>query len=362
MENDTLGLMDNSSYYVSYSQRPETYIVPVIFAVIFFVGVLGNGTLILIFARNRAMRNVPNTYIFSLALGDLLVIVSCVPFTSTLYTVESWPWGEAICKLSEMAKDVSIGVSVFTLTVLSAERYFAIVKPLRRHVSSKPFTIATAIFIWIVSCLLALPAVINSTIQHEIVSKDKVIVYCTPFPEEYGKSYSKFIVMTRFLIYYLIPLCIIGFFYILMARFLVISTQNMPGEQQGQQSNQIKARKKVAKMVLAFVIIFVICFLPIHIFMLWFHFDPEAQEDYDEYWHTLRIIGFCLSYINSCVNPIALYCVSKVFRRYFNQYLFCCLYHPSQQDMSRMNMYSSTYRRHNSISTSHYTISNAERT
>ncbi|RZF36967.1 hypothetical protein LSTR_LSTR004655 [Laodelphax striatellus] len=360
MENDTYGLMDNSSY-VSYSQRPETYIVPVIFALIFFVGVLGNGTLILIFARNRAMRNVPNTYIFSLALGDLLVVAICVPFTSTLYTLESWPWGQAICKLSEISKDVSIGVSVFTLTVLSAERYFAIVKPLRRHVSSKPFTIATAILIWIVSFFLALPAVFNTTIERRNVENDRVVVYCTPFPQELGKSYAQFIVMSRFLIYYFIPLCIIGCFYILMARFLVISTQNMPGEQQGQ-SNQIKARKKVAKMVLAFVIIFVICFLPIHIFMLWFHFYPEAEEEYDEYWHTLRIIGFCLSYINSCVNPIALYCVSKVFRRYFNQYLFCCLYHPSQQDMSRMNMYSSTYRRHNSITTSHYTISNAERT
>ncbi|KAG8261134.1 Neuropeptide CCHamide-1 receptor [Homalodisca vitripennis] len=98
--------------YVPYSERPETYIVPVVFAIIFLVGVLGNGTLVFIFARHRTMRNVPNTYIFSLALGDLLVIVSCVPFTSTLYTIESWPWGELICKLSEATKDVSIRVRV----------------------------------------------------------------------------------------------------------------------------------------------------------------------------------------------------------------------------------------------------------
>lgn len=108
--------------YVPYSSRPETYIVPVVFAMIFVVGVLGNGTLVLVFIRHRSMRNVPNTYILSLALGDLLVIITCVPFTSTVYTVESWPYGEMICKLSEATKDVSIGVSVFTLTALSAER------------------------------------------------------------------------------------------------------------------------------------------------------------------------------------------------------------------------------------------------
>lgn len=46
---------------IPFSSRPETYIVPVVFAIIFVVGVLGNGTLIVVFLRHRAMRNVPNT-------------------------------------------------------------------------------------------------------------------------------------------------------------------------------------------------------------------------------------------------------------------------------------------------------------
>lgn len=74
------------------------------------------------------MRNVPNTYILSLALGDLLVIISCVPFTSTIYTVNSWPYGLFICKLSEATKDVSIGVTVFTLTALSADRLVVVLE------------------------------------------------------------------------------------------------------------------------------------------------------------------------------------------------------------------------------------------
>lgn len=47
--------------YVPYEKRLATYIIPVIFALIFIIGVLGNGCLILIFFRHRAMRNVPNT-------------------------------------------------------------------------------------------------------------------------------------------------------------------------------------------------------------------------------------------------------------------------------------------------------------
>jgi len=46
--------------YVPYEQRPETYIVPVLFFIIFVIGVLGNGTLIAIFIRHRTMRSIPN--------------------------------------------------------------------------------------------------------------------------------------------------------------------------------------------------------------------------------------------------------------------------------------------------------------
>lgn len=46
--------------YVPYEQRPETYIVPVLFFIIFVIGVLGNGTLIAIFIRHRTMRTIPN--------------------------------------------------------------------------------------------------------------------------------------------------------------------------------------------------------------------------------------------------------------------------------------------------------------
>lgn len=47
--------------YTPYTERLATYIIPLIFALIFIIGVLGNGCLILIFFRHRAMRNVPNT-------------------------------------------------------------------------------------------------------------------------------------------------------------------------------------------------------------------------------------------------------------------------------------------------------------
>jgi hypothetical protein len=74
----------------------------------------------------------------------------------------------------------------------------------------------------------------------------------------------------------------------------------------------------------SFVVLFAICFLPMHIFFLWFYFDPDVWSNYNQNWHIVKIIGFCLAYTNSCINPIALYCVSTSFRKYFNRILFCC--------------------------------------
>uniref|UniRef100_T1IY09 G-protein coupled receptors family 1 profile domain-containing protein n=1 Tax=Strigamia maritima TaxID=126957 RepID=T1IY09_STRMM len=317
----------NESEYIPYHLRPETYIVPILFALIFIVGTLGNGVLIYIFIRNKTLRNVPNIYIISLSVGDLLVILVTVPFVSTVYTLETWPYGLVICKFSEFVKDISVGVSVFTLTALSADRYFAIVNPMRKHMGGRESraTILVAAGVWLLSILLALPAVIFSVVnQVKVQNSTKIICYCTPYPEHMGGLYPKLNVLFKFLVYYAIPLIVVASFYILMARHLLVSSQNLLGETQQQQQRQIEARKKVAFTVLVFVTMFAICFFPHHVFVLWFYFYPDSQEVYDDFWHALRIIGFCFSFINSCINPIALYCVSRLFRKYYNRYLFCC--------------------------------------
>ena len=102
---------DDQDGYIEYRDRPETYVVPILFSVIFLVGVLGNGSLIYVLCRHKSMRSVPNTFIFNLALGDLLVLIFTVPFTSTVYTLDSWPFGEFVCKASEFAKVKKLNIS-----------------------------------------------------------------------------------------------------------------------------------------------------------------------------------------------------------------------------------------------------------
>lgn len=361
-----------SDGYVAYSERLETYIVPVVFGIIFLVGVIGNGSLIYVLCRHKSMRSVPNTFIFNLAVGDLLILICTVPFTSTIYTFDSWPYGEFVCKASEFAKDTSVGVSVFTLTALSFDRYTAIVRPVQSFVSgprSKLVIVCLAV-IWLTSLVLALPAVFFShLLKHSgeripdserdvdangtmIGPTHREIHICYPFPQEFGPDYPRIVILLRFLLHYFLPLITIGTFYAIMAHHLLRSVQNIPGQamltatsvrhryqtepsssnqseptvllQQHQQPNQNRARRKLAKMVLSFVVLFAVCFLPIHVYFMWFYFNPNSEAEYNAFWHALKIFGFVLAYTNSCINPIALYCVSTSFRKHFNRLLCCC--------------------------------------
>ncbi|ENN77705.1 hypothetical protein YQE_05777, partial [Dendroctonus ponderosae] len=180
-------------------------------------------------------------------------------------------------------------------------------------------TVATAVAIWLLAVLCAMPALVGSHIK-AICDEDGslCIEVCYPFPEHWmNEAYPQVMVMAKFLVLYIIPLFIIFGFYLSMAISLIMSTRNVPGELQGMH-RQIKARKKVAVTVLIFVAVFAICFAPLHAFMLFFYFTEKAQDLYNPFWHYLRIVGFCLCYINSCVNPVALYFVSGAFRKHFN--------------------------------------------
>lgn len=252
----------NNETYIPYESRPETYVVPIIFLFIFVLGVLGNGTVVYIFYQHKSMRTVANVYILSLAVGDLALILISVPFVSTIYTFESWPYGLLMCKISEFARDVSIGVTVFTLTSLSVQRYTATHHPIR-YLSNKGRTTLTRAntLIWMMSILLALPGAYNSFIWEVQVDHNHVIKVCYPFPKTPGDWYAKFIVMLKFMSYYAIPLIIITVFYSLMARSLIRTTEN-PVCTNDSHQKLLKNRRKISKIVLGLVVIFAICFFP----------------------------------------------------------------------------------------------------
>jgi len=66
--NACVELANQTECFTPYALRPETYIVPVVFGWIFIVGLIGNGTLIFIFIKDKTTRNIPNMYVYQIKM------------------------------------------------------------------------------------------------------------------------------------------------------------------------------------------------------------------------------------------------------------------------------------------------------
>jgi 7 transmembrane receptor (rhodopsin family) len=124
-----------------------------------------------------------------------------------------------MCKFTEFAKDTSVGVSVFTLTALSADRYFAIVHSVRKRVSGSKSkrVICSIVFIWTLAVGLATPGALFSHIMSfdigNTTNETTFIQVCYPFPSDFGPNYPKVVVMVKALTHFIVPVLISDTFY-----------------------------------------------------------------------------------------------------------------------------------------------------
>uniref|UniRef100_A0A3B5MR60 Neuromedin B receptor n=1 Tax=Xiphophorus couchianus TaxID=32473 RepID=A0A3B5MR60_9TELE len=217
----------------------------------------------------------------------------------------------------------------FNLTLLPSFclpfRYKAIVNPMDIQTSSAVFwTCLKAVSIWLLSVLLAVPEAIFSQVISMQGHKDNMnvtFVNCVPYPLS-NQMHPKIHSVMIFLVYFLIPLTIISVYYFHIARTLIKSAYNMPGEVSEHTKRQMETRKRLAKIVLVFVGLFALCWFPNHVLYMYrsFHYH---QMDLSLAHLVITLVARVLSFSSSCVNPFALYLLSESFRRHFNSQLRC---------------------------------------
>ncbi len=126
------------------------------------LGLFGNALVVLVVASNQQMRNTTNILIINLAMADLLFIIFCVPFTAADYVMRKWPFGEVWCKTVQYLIIVTAYVSVYTLVIMSVDRFLAVVYPVAsisiRTERNTYWAIAITWIIILLSCLPAFPA------------------------------------------------------------------------------------------------------------------------------------------------------------------------------------------------------------
>ena len=96
----------------------------VLYCVIMFVAVIGNGCVIFLVVSQRQMRNVTNYFIASLATSDVLMALVCIPMnlaSNVLY--DYWPLPDWMCPFSTYIMVRNLDLSLRILLWICVYQY-----------------------------------------------------------------------------------------------------------------------------------------------------------------------------------------------------------------------------------------------
>jgi hypothetical protein len=289
-----------------------------IYAVPFIFGTTANVIILIIIICNKDMRTVPNMYIINLAISDIFYLTLLFSAACTDITSGTWIGGYFMCKFIPFCRRLSVYLTAYSVAMISIQRYRVIVNPFQVRVSSKPTwqgTFATICGVWFVAALFAVPTTLSNYMCKELLNLRV-------------KNYYQRVVIFELLVSCVFPLCLIAFCYITTARHLVVSSRSIS---EGTQNPQLKTRRNSAKVVVGLTIVFVISYVPYHVFWTYKILNEKEYElignfndfiDHSNYKLLyMRLISKCSLLINSCLNPVALFCTSSPFRQHLKRHL-----------------------------------------
>ncbi|XP_057183400.1 somatostatin receptor type 5 isoform X1 [Triplophysa rosa] len=286
-------------------QGSSTMMTAIISLTVFIVGLTGNTLAIYVVLRYAKMKTVTNIYILNLAVADELYILG-LPFLTTQNVLSYWPFGSFLCRAVMTADSLNQFTSIFCLTVMSIDRYLAVVHPIRSTRWRRPRVAkAVSAAVWAFSFVVVLPVVIYSDVQDKFNSCNLI------WPEPSDVWSTAFILYTA-TIGFFGPLLVICLCYL-----LIVVKVKSSGARAGFTKRR-RSERKVTRMVVVIVVVFVLCWLPFYIinivnlvFIL-----PENSVMAGVYFFAVL-----LSYANSCANPLLYGFLSDNFKQSFRKVL-----------------------------------------
>ncbi|EMP33136.1 Somatostatin receptor type 3 [Chelonia mydas] len=244
-------------------------LIPLVYLIVCVVGLVGNSLVIYVVLCHSVSESVTNVYILNLALADELFMLG-LPFLAAQNALSYWPFGSFMCRLVMAVDAINQFTSIFCLTVMSVDRYLAVVHPGK---SSKWRTArvakAVSATVWVLSSVVVLPVVVFSNVP----------------------------------------------------RGMSTCPIQWPFRSAGRRVRALSAKRKrserrVTRMVVAVVAVFVLCWLPFYVLNIINVVCPLPEEPSLFGVYFLVVV---LPYANSCANPIIYGFLSYRFKQGFRR-------------------------------------------
>ncbi|XP_054897464.1 C-C chemokine receptor type 7 [Poeciliopsis prolifica] len=258
LENTTLLVsFDYSSSSQDYSDFPvlcdleknrqfRYWFMPLFYTIICLLGVAGNLLVIATVFYFKRLKNMTDVYLLNLSFADLLFALS-LPFWAANSTAE-WMLGLFVCKAINTIYKVSFYSSMFFLSLISVDRYFAIAKAISTHgLRSKAVFLSklSSTASWMMALICSLPEMMHTDVSNNT---------CSPFSTR-NDHLRVGIQASQIVLGFLVPFLIMSFCYTCIIQTLC-------------QARSFE-RNRAIKVILAIVIVFLVSQLPYNIVLLW---------------------------------------------------------------------------------------------
>ncbi|XP_021702487.1 trissin receptor isoform X1 [Aedes aegypti] len=356
-----------------------------LYSLVFCCCFFGNLLVILVVTLSRRLRSITNFFLANLAVADLCVGVFCVMQNLTIYLIESWVFGDFLCKMYQFVHSLSYTASIFILVVICMERYFAIIHPItcKQILTSRRLRLVI-VAVWITSAVYSVPKFIFVRTITNNLGDDQLETICIINRKAFN---SELFDIINFALLYLLPLLVMTVLYSRIAIALwkssrglerhialqnttssnysnnfnrkpsskyekravgvtesqvsvesdkvVVTTwrsQNSFHQRHGTQltqvshssNNVLRARRGVIRMLMVVVLTFALCNLPFHARKMWQYWSTDYQGD-SNFNALFTPLTFLVTYFNSGVNPLLYAFLSRNFRKGMRELLLCSL-------------------------------------
>ncbi|XP_045654599.1 pyroglutamylated RF-amide peptide receptor [Ursus americanus] len=297
---------------------------------IFALALFGNGLVVYVVTRSKAMRTVTNIFICSLALSDLLIAFFCIPVTMLQNISDTWLGGAFVCKMLPFVQSTAIVTEILTMTCIAVERHQGLVHPFKmkwQYTNRRAFTMLGVV--WLVAVIVGSPMwhVQRLEIKYDFLY-EKEHVCCL---EEWASPAHQKIYTTFILVFlFLLPLMLMLVLYSKIGYELWIKKRvgdcSVLRTLHGKEMSKITRKKKRAVIMMVTVVaLFAVCWAPFHVVHMMIEYS-NFEKEYDDVtikmiFAIVQIIGFS----NSICNPIVYAFLNENFKKNFLSAVCYCI-------------------------------------
>ncbi|XP_043265672.1 alpha-2 adrenergic receptor [Colletes gigas] len=161
LNNDTYIVYGGSLYPSGYTM-PQIVLASILATLLMIVIVVGNMLVIIAIATEKALKNIQNWFIASLAVADFFLGLVIMPFSLANEIMGYWIFGYWWCDIYSAMDVLLCTASIMNLCLISLDRYWSITQAVEYLKKRTPARAALMIaLVWLLSALVCIPPLLG---------------------------------------------------------------------------------------------------------------------------------------------------------------------------------------------------------